>query len=255
MPTYGICHLSVVPLRADPSDRSEIITQLLFGECFEILEEQTKWTKIKCLWDDYEGWVDVKQYITPIEEKDALASLRSQVQIDRIAEVDMNNSTSFLSIASTINIEMLTKYIPNAKLRFTGRSVEMGAKALESITKLALNWLNTPYLWGGRSIFGIDCSGLTQNVFKMHGLRLKRDAYQQAEQGTLVNFVEEAQPGDLAFFDNEEENIIHVGIVLENQQIIHASGQVRIDRLDHQGIFNVDTKKYSHKLRIIKRMI
>lgn len=255
MPTYGICHLSVVPLRAEPSDRSEITTQLLFGECFEIVEEQGMWTKIKCLWDDYEAWVDTKQYLPNIEEKEALGSLRSQVLLDRIAEVEMNNSSSFISIGSTINTELLNKYAPSSKFRFTGRSVEMGTKALEPIHKLSLNWLNTPYLWGGRSIFGIDCSGFTQNVFKMHGVRLKRDAYQQVEQGTLVSFVEEAQPGDLAFFDNDEERIIHVGIVLENQQIIHASGQVRIDRLDHQGIFNVDTKRYSHKLRIIKRLI
>lgn len=251
---FGICHLSVVPLRSEPSDRAEIISQLLFGECFEIIEVQDKWTKIKCLWDDYEAWVDTKQFVAGIEENDAIASLRANVLLDRVAEVEMNNSTSFLSIASTINIDVLSKYAPNAKFRFTGRAVEMGTKAVDQIPSLALSWLNTPYLWGGRSIFGIDCSGFTQNVFKMHGLRLKRDAYQQADQGTLVNFIEEALPGDLAFFDNDEERIIHVGIVLENQQIIHASGQVRIDRLDHQGIFNVDTKKYSHKLRIIKRM-
>jgi len=252
---YGICHLSVVPLRSEPSDRAEIITQLLFGECFEIIETQDKWTKVRCLWDDYEAWVDSKQYIIGLDENEALSSLRSSVLVDRFAEIVMNNSTSILSIGSTIHIDLLAKYAPQIKYRFTGRSVEMGSKAVEAIPALALKWLNTPYLWGGRSIFGIDCSGFTQNVFKMHGVRLKRDAYQQADQGTLVNFVEEALPGDLAFFDNDEERIIHVGIVLENQQIIHASGQVRLDRLDHQGIFNVDTKKYSHKLRIIKRMM
>lgn len=255
MLTYGICHLSVVPIRAEASDRAEIITQLLFGECFVILEVLEKWTRIRCLWDDYEGWVDPKQYIAGIEEKEALSSLRAQVLLDRLAEVEMNNGIAYLSIASTINIELLNKYAPSSKYRFTGRSVEMGSSALAPVPALALNWLNAPYLWGGRSLFGIDCSGLTQNVFKMHGVRLKRDAYLQAEQGTLVNFVEEALPGDLAFFDNDEEKIIHVGIVLENQQIIHASGQVRIDRLDHHGIFNIDTKKYSHKLRIIKRLI
>lgn len=251
---YGICILSVVPLRSEPSDKSEIISQLLFGESFLILEELEKWTKIKCLWDDYEAWIDNKQFINNVEENDALSCLRSQVVIDPVAELDINHFRSFLSIASTINIEVLNKYSNSANLRFNGRSIEMGTKAIESIDVLAKKWMNTPYLWGGRSIFGIDCSGFTQAVFKMHGVRLQRDAYQQADQGKLVNFIEEALPGDLAFFDNEEERIVHVGIVLENQQIIHASGQVRIDRLDHQGIFNVDTKRYSHKLRIIKRM-
>lgn len=254
MNNYGFCHLSVVPLRSEASDSSEMISQLLFGECVEILEQTEKWTRVKCLWDNYEAWVDSKQIITGIEEQDALASLRAQVQVDRYAEVEMYNATALLSIASTINTELVNSYLPNAKCRFTGRSVEMGAKAIESISQLSLKWLTTPYLWGGRSLFGIDCSGFTQSVFKMHGVKLHRDAYQQAEQGNLVSFVEEALPGDLAFFDNAEERIIHVGIVLENQQIIHASGQVRIDRLDHQGIFNVDTKKYSHKLRIIKRL-
>lgn len=251
---YGICILSVVPLRAEPSDKSEIISQLLFGESFLILEELEKWTKIKCLWDDYEAWVDTKQYLSNVEENDALACLRSQVVTDSVAEIEMNNFPSYLSIASTLNIDLINKYSSNSKYRFNGRSIEMGSKAIEPIELLSKKWMNTPYLWGGRSIFGIDCSGFTQSVFKMHGVRLHRDAYQQAEQGTLVNFIEEALPGDLAFFDNDEERIIHVGIVLENQQIIHASGQVRIDRLDHQGIFNVDTKRYSHKLRIIKRM-
>jgi cell wall-associated NlpC family hydrolase len=254
MSNYGFCHLSVVPLRSEASDSSEMISQLLCGECVEVLEQTEKWTRVKCLWDNYEAWVDNKQIITGIEEQDALASLRAQVQIDRYAEVEMYNATALLSIASTINTELVNKYLTIAKCRFTGRSVEMGAKAIESISQLSLKWLNTPYLWGGRSLFGIDCSGFTQSVFKMHGVKLHRDAYQQAEQGNLVSFVEEALPGDLAFFDNAEERIIHVGIVLENQQIIHASGQVRIDRLDHQGIFNVDTKKYSHKLRIIKRL-
>lgn len=254
MNNYGFCHLSVVPLRAEASDSSEMISQLLFGECVEVLEQTEKWTRVKCLWDNYEAWVDSKQIIIGIHEQDALASLRAQVQVDRYAEVEMFNATALLSIASTINTELVNKYLANAKCRFTGRSVEMGAKAIESISQLSLKWLNTPYLWGGRSIFGIDCSGFTQAVFKMHGVKLHRDAHQQAEQGNLVSFVEEALPGDLAFFDNAEERIIHVGIVIENQQIIHASGQVRIDRLDHQGIFNVDTKKYSHKLRIIKRL-
>ena len=252
---FGICHLSVVPLRLEPSDRSEIISELLFGECFEILEKQEKWSKIKCLWDDYEAWIDNKQFVSGLSQNDANSSLRDNVLIDRIAEIESNNFSSYLSIASTINLDVLSKYSPNIKYRLSGRAVEMGTKGINTVPVLAQSWINTPYLWGGRSIFGIDCSGFTQNVFKMHGVRLKRDAYLQADQGTLINFIEEAQPGDLAFFDNDEERIIHVGIVLENQQIIHASGHVRIDRLDHQGIFNIDTKKYSHKLRIIKRMI
>lgn len=252
---YGICPLSIVPLRAEPSDKAEMISQLLFGETFIVLESNGNWTQIQCIWDNYIAWVDTKQIIIGLSESEALSLLRSSVTLDPFSTIDLNGSPCILSIASTQSSEIIQKYAPNYKFRFNGRSAEMGSKAIDSIDQLALKWLHTPYLWGGRSTFGIDCSGFSQNVFKMQGIRLQRDAYQQAEQGTLVNFIEEAKPGDLAFFDNEEERIIHVGIISENQTIIHASGQVRIDRLDHQGIFNVDTKKYSHKLRIIKRMI
>lgn len=249
---FGICHLSVVPLRAEPADSSEMISQLLFGESFEVLEEQTKWVKIKCLWDEYEAWVDAKQVVLGISKNEANSTLRSNILIDKYADLELNHSNITLSIASTLSIDILQQHTVH-KYRFTGRSAEMGSTAIEPISTTALKWMHTPYLWGGRSVFGIDCSGFSQNVLKMYGIKLKRDAYQQAEQGALVDFIEEAKPGDLAFFDNDEERIVHVGIILENNQIIHASGQVRIDRIDHQGIFNLDTKKYSHKLRIIKR--
>ena len=125
----------------------------------------------------------------------------------------------------------------------------------EKIVDNAMMYVNAPYLWGGRSPFGIDCSGFTQLVYKIGGKKLPRDAYQQAEIGQTLSFVEEAENGDLAFFDNEEGSIIHVGILLGENEIIHSSGKVRIDKIDHQGIFNVDTKKYSHKLRLIKKIL
>jgi len=116
-------------------------------------------------------------------------------------------------------------------------------------------YLNAPYLWGGRSPFGIDCSGFTQVIYKLNGFKLPRDASQQATIGETLSFIEESESGDLAFFDNEEGNIIHVGIMLENNNIIHASGKVRIDKIDHQGIFNSETNTYSHRLRLIKKIL
>ncbi|NTW32657.1 MAG: C40 family peptidase, partial [Bacteroidetes bacterium] len=123
------------------------------------------------------------------------------------------------------------------------------------IVENAYMYLDAPYLWGGRSPFGIDCSGFVQMVYKLIGIRLPRDASQQASQGTTINFLSEAVPGDIAFFDNEDGIIVHTGIIINNGQIIHASGRVRIDNLDHEGIFQVKTKKYTHKLRLIKRII
>jgi cell wall-associated NlpC family hydrolase len=125
----------------------------------------------------------------------------------------------------------------------------------ELIIEKALKYFNSPYLWGGRSPFGIDCSGFSQILYKMAGFPIPRNASEQSLIGENLSFLEESKPGDLAFFDNEEGNIIHVGIIWEKNKIIHSSGMVRIDNIDQFGIYNVDTKRYSHKLRIMRRII
>ncbi len=258
---YGICNLSIVPCRKSPSDRSEMTSQLLFGETFEIVEEQQKWVNIKNSFDQYTSWIDKKQY-QPITQKLYLKLKKevSPLSFELVqAIINTTDDTvlpivmgSVLSGLKNSNIE-IEKVSYKYEGQFTNPS--SSKKPRESIIECAFLYLNAPYLWGGRSPFGIDCSGFTQLVLKLNGINILRDASQQAAQGKAIDFVEEAAPGDLAFFDNDAGKIIHVGILIGNNKIIHASGKVRVDKLDHYGIYNESKKAYSHQLRIIRSFI
>ncbi|POY37841.1 hydrolase Nlp/P60 [Solitalea longa] len=255
---YGICNLSVIPLRAEPSDKSEIVSQLLFGETFEVLEQKDNWTRIHLSYDDYEGWISSKQFSGL--EKEELNEMENTFSY--VCTSPFNFLTNalghshYLSPGSTLPLfRGDTVFLGGEKYYFKGKAYVTDSYPRKNMESLFRMFLNAPYLWGGRSILGIDCSGFTQVCFKILGIKLNRDAYQQAEQGELVSFIAEGKLGDLAFFDNAEGRITHVGILLNNHEIIHASGKVRIDSLDHQGIFNNETQQYSHKLRIIKRLL
>jgi cell wall-associated NlpC family hydrolase len=257
---YGICHLSVVPCRLEPSDSSEMVTQLLFGETVKIYEEKrADWRKIKTAHDNYECWVDKKQIIEISEEEFNELNSSSFVSTDLVHVIknNINGELTPIVIGSSLpNLEENTIKYDSTKFTFDGSFTQASSNPQKSkIIENAFMYLNSPYLWGGRSPFGIDCSGFSQIVYKLIGYSLPRDASQQATIGQTLSFVEESEPGDLAFFDNDEGNIIHVGIVLENNKIIHASGCVRVDKLDHQGIYNTDTNRYSHRLRLIKKIL
>ena len=255
---YGIGLLSVVPCRLEPSDSSEMVTQLLFGETVKIYEEKrADWRKIKTAHDNYECWVDKKQIIEIPEEEFNEINSSSFVSSDLVHVIKESSEITPIVLGSSLpNLSDDIVTFNNTQYIFDGSSTQASSNPEKSkLVENAFMYLNSPYLWGGRSPFGIDCSGLSQIVYKLVGFSLPRDASQQAEIGQTLSFVEESEPGDLAFFDNEEGNIIHVGIVLENNMIIHASGNVRIDRLDHQGIYNIDTNRYSHRLRLIKKII
>lgn len=235
----GICVVTVAPVRAESSDRAEIVTEILFGESADILEVQKNWTKIKMHYDGYEGWMDTKQ-IKPVTEE-FLTNRKVTLITEDFSSVITNDGKTLLSIGSEVD--------------FPAVASRRSHDVRESIALTAKEFLNVPYLWGGKSFFAVDCSGFTQLVYKVHDIKLPRDAYQQAEKGRALDFVEESQPGDLAFFDNSEGKIIHVGIMLDNQRIIHASGKVRIDTLDSTGIFNKELNKHTHKLRVIKSIV
>ncbi len=255
---FAICNLSVVPVRKEASDRSEMVTQLLFGEMVEITDKQENWRKIRILYDDYTGWVDKKQLATVSDEEIVQIKNSTPIMSADLVQLALwgNNQICPIVFGSSLPAFHNHKFqIGGIEYTFDGNIVEIKKPDLSRVVENAYMFLNSPYLWGGRSPFGIDCSGFTQMVFKLCGIKLKRDASQQAEQGITVNLVEESRTGDLAFFDNAEKKITHVGIILNATHIIHSSGRVRIDRLDHQGIFNEETKSYSHSLRLIKRNI
>jgi gamma-D-glutamyl-L-lysine dipeptidyl-peptidase len=245
MNDFAICYLHVAPMRLEPSDRSEMVSQLLFGEHARIVEENEKWYRIQTAHDGYIGWIDKKQVtLTSLNASSILnaspALLQDQFnQFHRIGPGCLVGSNSQAFAIGTY----VYSYIHQ-----TDSPIDFMA--------FAMQFLGTPYLWGGRSIYGIDCSGYTQLIARFRNQNLPRDAYQQAELGETIGFSQEAQTGDYAFFDNAEGRITHVGMVLRNEdelKIIHASGHVRIDLLDQEGIFRADTKTYSHALRIIKR--
>tara|TARA_R110000868_G_scaffold358814_3_gene620538 strand:+ start:3892 stop:4641 length:750 start_codon:yes stop_codon:yes gene_type:complete len=247
---YGICNLSIVPLRFESSDKSELVSQLLYGDFFKIIEQRKSWSKIRLAFDSYEGWIDNKQYqgISEIDYKKLIKSV-PKLAVDLVEFIqDKNDELHPILLGSSLNGLSILNHSHDGHIIH-------GKKPKRNLIKTAFLYLNSPYLWGGKSPFGIDCSGFTQMVYKLNGYSLFRDASQQATQGDVLSFIEESEPGDLAFFDNNEGAIVHVGIIMKDNYIIHAHGKVRIDRLDHSGIYNVDTKLHTHKLRVIKKII
>jgi hypothetical protein len=252
---YGISNLSIVPMRAEAADQAEMVNQIIFGEHFKVLESRKKWSRIRLAHDSYEGWISNKQWIE-ISEEDykQLGKDVSTITTD-ILDIITKEHHQPIVIGSILPFyKSGYSLLNNEMYQFDGLTTP-GFVKKEKLVENALMYLNAPYLWGGRSPLGIDCSGFSQMVYRLQGVNLPRDAYQQAEIGTTLSFVEESEPGDLAFFDNNEGKITHVGIILEDNHIIHASGKVRIDRIDQQGIFNTEIGAHTHKLRLIKSIV
>jgi gamma-D-glutamyl-L-lysine dipeptidyl-peptidase len=254
---FAVCCVPVSPLRAEPSHRSEMVSQLIFGECCELLETgKDKWIKVQCRYDGYEGWCH-ENHVTEIDEAIYRAAANALAE-EWINHIDYNGHPMMVPLGSILTgMKNGNAQWRKNTVHFSGKTwnIHDAKKDTSSIKHLAFQFLNTAYLWGGKTVFGTDCSGYTQTVFRFFDIPLLRDAWQQATQGEVVGFLQEAKCGDLAFFDNDEGKITHVGILLNESEIIHASGKVRVDKIDSQGIVNSETSERTHKLRIIKRVV
>jgi hypothetical protein len=257
---HATINLPLVPLRESDNEQSEMLSQLLFGESVEIIETRERWLFVHNLTDNYKGWVDRKMvHFLTLSEEDRIAhEVKSIVKVPvLVCYKTTSNEKMYLpggSILYTDNDGKCT--IGNESLIFSPSNLEsVGTITGQKLIETASQYLNAPYLWGGKSIMGIDCSGLVQVVFSMCGIQLQRNASEQAEKGEVIDNLSVSKTGDLAFFENSAGRIIHVGILLNSHQIIHASGWVKIENVDSQGIISRQTGDYTHKLKVIKRLI
>ena len=265
MEKFGVAHLAQIAMRSEPRHSAEMCSQLLFGDPYQVIEETEKWLKIKTFDCNYEGWIDA-QLFNSIHPED----IEGYLSVEQYFVTDYLLFIREFESNVTFPIYMGSSFpYPNEGMLILGNAVFMidlpepqnmpEHPSLSpnqiKLLRFASGFLRSPYLWGGRTPLGIDCSGLVQLAYKAIGQTLPRDASQQVLQGENVDFFEQAQIGDVAFFDNEEGKIVHTGIICGQGKILHSSGFVRIDKLDQTGIYNTETEKYTHKLRIIKHFM
>jgi len=252
---YGICSLAAITCKAESNHKSEQINQLVFGEFYTVLEKTADWYKISCAYDGYEGWIHRKHH-TPVTEKEfELLSDEKPARALETFGVVTDDSTNFFA---NIPLGSSLPFFNSGKFKLNEKEFHYNGKISEqqfsNCARYAKMYVNTPYLWGGRTPMGIDCSGFVQMTFKLCGINLKRDSKDQALQGTLISQLSETREGDLVFFGTEEK-VNHVGMLLDSSTVIHASGKVKIEKIDAKGITGNVEKDYTHFLKSIRRII
>jgi gamma-D-glutamyl-L-lysine dipeptidyl-peptidase len=256
---YAVVSVPAAPLRRMDDHRSEMTSQLLFGETMRILKRRRKgrhtWFKVRGMHDGYEGWLTgtlIQETEKPAEQENA-----GFVTADLLNLVTIDGQKMHVPVGSSLpSFNGGIGWLGNREYEYTGIYYKTGEQSFspEWLKQLTLSWINAPYCWGGRTPLGVDCSGFVQVIYKLMGVSLPRDAWQQAQEGKPVRRFKDAQPGDLAFF-NERDEIVHVGILLGDEEVIHASGKVRMDGITKKGIIHSETKKRTLRLRAVRRVI
>jgi cell wall-associated NlpC family hydrolase len=257
---YAYCNVAVMPVRIEPYHTAEQTTQLLWGEKAEITQINNRdWAKIRCAWDDYEGWCKLSQLSTlqkkeyRKETKYGVCGSGGRIVFEH-AEIPLHPGSELLGL----NSGKIKAGTDTGKYKGDKHNILKTTPTSDTLKAAAMSYLHAPYMWGGRSLSGIDCSGYSQMVYKLCNHRILRDASQQATQGEVVDFLVHARCGDLAFFEEREGAINHVGMLLDNETIIHATdtaGRVVIDKIDQGGIISLSLKKRTHALRMVRRIV
>ncbi len=256
---YGVCRLSLVSIRQSPEEQAPVITQLLFGDHYEVLNatDQKGWIYIRIHFDGTLGWLSADQHHGITQEYfDQINHANFKITTDLTCSLLFKKSPSTILLGSIVPISNSELFKIEEQFAFNGEAKSLGQKReVEFLKSIALKYLNAPFLAGGKSPFGIDASGLIQIVFKISGFLLPRQLDRQIAEGKKVEKLEDALPGDVAFFHDHSKKQLHAGIILDDQKIIHADGRVRIDHLLEDGILRVDSKIYTHSLLEIRRIL
>lgn len=255
---FGVCRLSVVPVRSSSGNTLQVY-QLLFGEAYEVLEKSKDklWLRIRNSYDSVEGWISARHHVSiPQEYFEQLTQSDFKITTDIVSTILYKKNPLSILMGSVVPISSAELFKMDEQFAFNGEAKPLSIKRdAEFVKAVATKYMHAPEMEGGKSPFGISCNGFVQMVFKIAGYRLPWELNDQAKTGKKVVDIFSAVPGDLAFFKNESGSLHHVGIVLEDHKIIHASGQVKIDLLTEEGILNADTKIYTHTLASLQRIL